>query len=61
VQVHLQRVQRQVLASRDFKIMWPAERVGMLLKVRLLGSCWLCTCVLCTRVLCTRVLCTRVL
>jgi hypothetical protein len=33
VQVHLQRVQRQVLASRDFKVMWPAERVGMLLKL----------------------------
>lgn len=33
VAVHLQRVQRQVLASRNVTVMWPAERVGMLLKM----------------------------
>ena len=33
VSVHLQRVQRQVMASRDFKIMWPGERIGALLKM----------------------------
>ena len=33
VAVHLQRVQRQVLISRNITVMWPAERVGMLLKL----------------------------
>ena len=33
VAVHLQRVQRQVLISRNITVMWPAERVGILLKM----------------------------
>ena len=32
VAVHLQRVQRQVLISRNITVMWPAERVGILSK-----------------------------